>query len=226
MRKAVTSACWGLANQFLASGYQHAHDFEDAVSTVLIHLVDSRPRHVGGRGPVNDGAVRGYLRKALLNRLRDMRRQRAGRREVEGEPDEYGTGGPLEGDLSVSEAHREAKEELDQAQRQLFDEIVPSTNMRERDKVQFRESVATLRDLRDGRKSMGALIATACSENAKEEERKRARNVLDQRFSRALKRLLGQIDWLAGRGNVGSRRADTLRKVVASLRLRQGRDAS
>ena len=115
---------------------------------------------------MNDGAVRGYLRKALLNRLRDMRRQRAGRREVEGEPDEYGTGGPLEGDLSVSEAHREAKEELDQAQRQLFDEIVPSTNMRERDKVQFRESVATLRDLRDGPGERGILSALESSKLA------------------------------------------------------------
>jgi DNA-directed RNA polymerase specialized sigma24 family protein len=192
-------------------------DRRDVASEVLIRLMNNGPR--GGRAdnPTTDAAVRAYLHVAIKNGLQDVLRRR-------GHLDRLGDSEPIEDSSPGPDdqaSHAEAKGVLDWARYELFEVILPQVASHMRAGAKLVETVHQLREIHAGRLSINQLILLGEGPNLPPEEHPRARNRLDQRFSRAFARIHQEIERLERDGAFPPHQIHALRTAMDELRLRQ-----
>jgi len=191
-------------------------DRDDAASEVLLRMMNNGPRGCREGDPASGAAVRAYLRESVRNGLRDLFRRRKHVDMPEGfDPPDTGL------EPSENAAWREAQRRLAGLERQLLGELVPAIASRSKGGRAFAASVQQLVDIREGRLHMDELITCECGSNPDDKERKRARNRIDQRFSRVFARIHDALESRAARDEIEPEDYQGLRAVLDSLRLRQ-----
>jgi DNA-directed RNA polymerase specialized sigma24 family protein len=192
-------------------------DRSDVASEVLVRMMNNGPRGCREGDPATDGAVRAYLRESIVNGLRDLLR----RRKRVDMPEEFNPVDPGPETAEIA-TRNEAQRQLESLERELFDRLVPAIASETKAGPAFVQTVRQLRDIREQRLSVEELIALECAGNpGGETDRKKARNRLDQRFSRVFARVYDAIEARAARGEFDEEKARGLRLVLDSLRLRQ-----
>ena len=191
-------------------------DREDVASRVLFRLMNNGPRGVRHGDPATEAAVRAYLRAALKNGLRDLLR----RRKHTEMPEDFDPADPALGpDERASQL--EAHTALEWAQEEMFNALLPELASRTRAGKALIETVQQLRAIAAGRLTVQELVGSECAGDNTPEAVRRARNRLDQRFSRAFARIHEAIEALADQRKYRPEQIQAFREVLASLRLRQ-----
>lgn len=199
---------------------QHLRD--EAVSLVLLRLVQRSHRNRWPAGmPASEEDARAYLAGALRNNLNEVRRGSRGAHLI-----------PLDAalvtadeDAEPSEAvdHERARVELENARHQLFDVVVPELAARRRSdgRETFLAAVADLRAISEGHRSVANVVAVelkGAQVGHDTPEWQRARNNVDQRFSRVLREILTEVRGLRERGRIGETRYRALRVLIDEIR--------
>jgi DNA-directed RNA polymerase specialized sigma24 family protein len=191
-------------------------DRSDVASEVLLRMMNNGPRGYREDDPATEGAVRAYLRESIRNGLRDLLR----RRKRIDMPEEFDPVDPGRETAEIAARH-EAQRRLESLERDLFDRLVPEIASETKAGHAFVQTVQQLRDIREDRLSVEELIASEHGANPGDADRKKARNRLDQRFSRVFARVHDAIQTRAAVGKLDEDKAWALRLVLDSLRLRQ-----
>ena len=179
--------------------------------------MNNGPRGVRADNPSTDAAVRAYLHVAIKNGLRDILRRR-GRLDALGDREaiEDSALGPDD-----QASHAEAKSVLDWAREELFERILPQVASHKRGGTAIIETVQQLRAIHAGRLSLNQLITATEGTNLSPEDLRRARNRLDQRFSRAFARIHQEIEKLERDGAFPPHQIQALRTSMNELKLRK-----
>jgi len=191
---------------------------EDICHRVFLRLVQSRPRSGRTGDPADDQQVRAYLAVAVRNAVRDLHRR--GRRRP-GCPEAPAALPPnLEDELIATEEREACTRALAAAEHLLFEVIVPEMASDGEAGARTAKTIRLLRDIRDRRQRMADIVQEEANPEASEDGYRRARNRLDQRFSRALRRLYAEIERRRERAAVSADQAVVLHRLASSLRLR------
>lgn len=206
-----------LASQVLAADSPAVR--EDAVNTVLLRVASARKRRGRMRALGDVTEVQKYLSRALRNAVVDLHRDSRLRERTDAAQSVV-VDGPEER-FVIAEACAANHREVHEAQQELFEDIVPGIAAESGAGRRAAETIALLRDLRDEKRRMADVVQDEAGADTTAEGLRRARNRLDQRFARALRRLHEEIDRRAASGCFAPERADTLRRLARSLRLRR-----
>jgi len=192
---------------------------EDICHRVFLRLVQTRPRSGRTGDPGDDEQVRAYLAAAVRNAVRDLHRRERQRRPCAGAAPPPPPN--LEDELIATEEREAQRKALTEAEHLLFDVIVPEIAREGDAGARAAKTIRLLRDIRDRRQRMTDIVHDEATPEASEDGYRRARNRLDQRFSRALRRLYAEIERWRERAAVSAEQAVVLHRLASSLRLRE-----
>jgi hypothetical protein len=222
VRSAAATCIFDEIRRIAGRGRCDHHLRDEAVSLVLLRLVQrSHRKRSPGRTPSSESDVCAYLGGALRNNLRELRRGARGANLAVFDAALAGAGDAAEPADAID--RERARGELEDARRRLFDTVVPAVAARRRVRAReaFLATVADLRAISEGRKSVSDVVS-ATLEGAKHghdaPEWRRARNNVDQRFSRALRDLVAEARSLRERGSIDERRYRALRVSIDTIR--------
>jgi hypothetical protein len=198
-----------------------AADLDDAVGAVLWRLTRRGPRPARPEDPKSDVEVERFLAAAVRNEVVSLLR----RRGVVVDPKGFDLPDDRPAIGHAIDVER-ARAEIEAAREQLEREIVPAAAARLRAKAaeHFVRSLAELRDIAAGRRTVNEIVAAEDpeSQRAGAAAWRRARNRVDKRFSRVFRSLGETIEELHTQGRIGRERFLALEIVVGELRVRDG----
>jgi DNA-directed RNA polymerase specialized sigma24 family protein len=205
---------------------------EEAAQLALLGLVARGPQGIREGAPDTEARVTGYLRKGLRNNAIGLLRPR---RPVDPIDDDTPDPAPQ---LDSAASDVLARLLLDNAERQLLDEIVPAlmVSMDEAQALRFAESFARLCDLAAGRSDREEILqeeirsgprrkgSTAVGKPGRKPrgERDAAQDRLDQRFKRTLDATRDAIVAFALEHDLDKTRVKALEQVLEALERRPG----
>jgi len=222
VRSAAATCILDETRRIAGRGRLDPHLRDEAVSLVLLRLVQRPHGHRSlGRTPSTESDVCAYLGGALRNNLRELRRSARGATLAAFAAALAATGDAAEPADAID--RERARGNLEDARRRLFDTVVPAVAARRRRRAReaFLAAVADLRAISEGRKSVSDVVCATLGgrERGRDSpEWRRARNNVDQRFSRALRDLVAEARTLRERGSIDERRYRALRVSIDQLR--------
>lgn len=199
---------------------------QDAAAVVLLRLVQAGPRGQRYGDPDHDGGVRSFLRAALENAFKDVIRSRAAQRTVS--LDDAGMQADPPAPDSATAPDREldrarAARDLDQAVRDLLDEVLPWLEERRRKNAsaRLRQTTQELLQLYRGSLSFAEVLQQAAGPAGSSDPAalQRARYALYQQYHRAIETLLGAVDEMQKGQGLSEPRSRALRTILEELRL-------
>jgi len=195
------------------------HLRDEAVSLVLLRLMQrSRRDRQSRRTLCSESDVFAYLAGALRNNLRELRR---GANRVVCEASLARASDAAEPADAID--RERARGDLEDARRRLYDTVVPAVAGRRRRcaRKTFLSAVADLRAISEGRMSVSDVVSAMLEGTERSHvapEWRRARNSVDQRFSRALRALAAEARSLREEGSIDERRYRALRVSIDQIR--------
>ncbi len=222
VRSAAATCIFDEIRRIAGRGRLDHHLRDEAVSLLLLRLVQRSHRDRSpDRTPSSESDVCAYLCGALRNNLKELRRGARGANLAAFDAALTGAGGGAEPADAIDQ--KRARYDLEDARRRLFDTVVPAVAARRplRAREAFLAAVIDLRAISEGRKSVSDVVS-ATLEGAKRgrdaPEWRRARNNVDQRFSRTLRDLVAEARRLRERGSIDERRYQALRVSIDGIR--------
>lgn len=177
----------------------------------------------------DENHARRYLKQWFVNTVRDLlRKERRHRSNSEVADDRLEDGqegrnpaiplaAPSTEEIAIAE---ETGKRVADLERMLVEEIARCSVTGENPRKKLLEDLQILQSIRDGTETMEALIEGEAGPGASEKDRQRARNRLDQRFSRTLRRLHAEVRKREAAGELSEEDVELLRRILNSLRLR------
>jgi hypothetical protein len=192
-------------------------DREEAAARVIVRLIHNGPRGERAGDPTTPGGVRAFLRKSFGNSIRDLLRRQ--KRWID-MGDEFDVADLRRGP-SEEASQREQTALVRAAERALFERVLPEVAASSKIGRALLDSFEQLRAVRDGKTTVAELVKQECAADAHPHAEKKARNRLDQRFSRAFTRLNREIETRLSDGRLDEDEASRTRRILDGLRLRQ-----
>jgi DNA-directed RNA polymerase specialized sigma24 family protein len=219
LREAAAACLLAELRKVIRRSLGNEHDREDAIGVTMFRLVRGGPRGVREGDPRTDDEVRAYLRAASWYNLIDVV---GAALPLTDDPDAFEVAAPNLRPDEEAEIQR-LRGELKAARTQLY-EIVEVLSKKEGTPTDFSRSIEELRAIAAGKKSVNDVVRAELNAGdalAGSALWKTARNNIDQRFHRHLKKLHGAIEAMGERGIISRLRYLALKQVADELRVRE-----